>query len=119
MRGFVPESDVGKISVGQATRIYLDSNPKQPLSGHISSIDQEASFTPENVYFEKDRATQAFGVKIAIDNPNGLAKPGMPADAKIKLPHRQGDSSQQTKSSSGWDSDADSSDSTGTQERLR
>jgi HlyD family secretion protein len=118
MRGFVAESDVGKISVGQAARIYLDSDRKQPLSGHISSIDQQASFTPENVYFEKDRATQAFGVKIAIDNADGRAKPGMPVDAKIKLSHHG--SNQQTKelSASDWDPDADSSDQA-TQERQR
>ncbi|HEY9714953.1 MAG TPA: HlyD family efflux transporter periplasmic adaptor subunit, partial [Chroococcales cyanobacterium] len=75
MRGFVPEGSVGKIQCGQDASIYLDSAPKQPLRGHVVSIDQQASFTPENVYFQKDRVKEAFGVKIAIDNPDGTAKP--------------------------------------------
>ncbi len=29
LRGFVPEGEIGKVAVGQAAHIYLDSNPKQ------------------------------------------------------------------------------------------
>jgi len=105
MRGFVAESDVGKLRPGQTAKVYLDSS-RQPLSGRISSIDQEASFTPENVYFEKDRASQAFGVKITIDNPDGMAKPGMPADAKINLRHGS-----QSRLVAGSNSETDSYDS--------
>jgi HlyD family secretion protein len=83
LRGFIPEGEIGKVRVGQKAEIYLDSAPDRPLSGHVSAIDTEASFTPENIYFKEDRVEQVFGVKIAIDQPGGLAKPGMPADAAI------------------------------------
>ncbi len=92
MRGFVTEADVARIKVGQAAQVFLDSDPSKPdsnstkpLSGTVTSIDAAPSFTPENVYFKKDRVRQAFGIKITIDHPNGLAKPGMPAEAKIVL----------------------------------
>jgi HlyD family secretion protein len=85
LRCFVPEGSVGRIGIGQRANVYLDSAPERPLSGHIVSIDSEASFTPENVYFQQDRVKQAFGVKVEIDNPDGLAKPGMPADAEFTL----------------------------------
>jgi HlyD family secretion protein len=83
LRGYIPEGEIGKVKVGQTAKIWLDSNPKQPLTARVSAIDTEASFTPENVYFKKDRVEQVFGVKLAIDQPNGLAKPGMPADGEI------------------------------------
>jgi HlyD family secretion protein len=83
LRGFIPEDETGRVRVGQRARVFLDSNPKQPLEGRVAAIDSEASFTPENIYFKEDRVQQVFGIRISIDNPNGFAKPGMPADAEI------------------------------------
>ncbi|AFZ23208.1 multidrug resistance efflux pump [Cylindrospermum stagnale PCC 7417] len=85
LRGFIPESEIGKVYIGQQAQIFLDSAPKTPLSAKIAAIDTQASFTPENIYFQQDRVKQVFGVKISIDNPGGLAKPGMPADTEIIL----------------------------------
>jgi HlyD family secretion protein len=85
LRGFIPEGESGLVRVGQPARVFLDSNPDQPLTGRVIAIDSEASFTPENIYFRDDRVQQVFGLRIGIDNPNGFAKPGMPADAEIIL----------------------------------
>ncbi len=83
LRGFIPEGDIGKVRVGQLAQVYLDADPKQPLQATVTRVDPKASFTPENTYFKKDRVTQVFGVELTIKNPQGLAKPGMPADARI------------------------------------
>jgi HlyD family secretion protein len=83
LRGFIPEGEIANIKVGQPAKVFLDSRPDRPLSAKISAIDTQASFTPENIYFKEDRVKQVFGVKIRIDRPDGLAKPGMPADAEI------------------------------------
>ena len=85
LRAFIPEGEIGKVHVAQTAKVFLDSAPKQPLSAKITAIDTEASFTPENIYFQQDRVKQVFGVKIGIDYPAGLAKPGMPADAEINI----------------------------------
>jgi len=85
LRGYVPEGQIGDIRVGQEANVYLDSDPNTPLEATVSSIDSEASFTPENIYFKRDRVKQVFGLKLSIDNPQGFAKPGMPADAEIIL----------------------------------
>jgi len=85
LRGYVPEGQIGDIRVGQDANVYLDSDPNTPLEATVSSIDSEASFTPENIYFKRDRVQQVFGLKLSIDNPQGFAKPGMPADAEIIL----------------------------------
>ncbi|MBD2364918.1 efflux RND transporter periplasmic adaptor subunit [Anabaena minutissima FACHB-250] len=85
LRAFIPQGEVGKVRVGQKAAVFLDSAPKKPLSAKISAIDTQASFTPENIYFQQDRVRQVFGIRISIDNPDGLAKPGMPADTEISI----------------------------------
>lgn len=85
LRGYIPEGDVGRIHVGMVAQVFLDSNPQQPLVAKVSAIDTKASFTPENIYFQKDRVRQVFGVKLAIAQTAGYAKPGMPADATIDV----------------------------------
>ena len=85
LRGYIPEGQVGKVRIGQSAQVFLDSAPEQPLPATVTAVDTEASFTPENVYFQDDRVTQVFGLKLEIDNPGGFAKPGMPADGRILL----------------------------------
>lgn len=85
LRAYVPEGDLSKIYVGKPARILLDSASKQALQAKIQSIDPKASFTPENIYFQKDRVRQVFGVKLSIEQDHEYAKPGMPADAEIDL----------------------------------
>ncbi len=83
LRGYIPEAQVGAVHIGQPAQVFLDSAPAQPLTAWVAAVDNEASFTPENIYFQADRVTQVFGLKLNLDNPNYLAKPGMPADGKI------------------------------------
>lgn len=83
LRGFVPEGQIGKVKVGQSARIYLDSNPKQPIDAYVSRIDPQATFTPENTYFRDDRVKQVVGLKLQLKSGFGYAKPGMPADGEI------------------------------------
>lgn len=86
LRGFIPEGQVGRLRVGQAARVYLDSDPDHPLTAKVSAVDTQAAFTPENIYFKDDRVRQVFGVDLQIENADGLAKPGMPADGEIVVP---------------------------------
>jgi HlyD family secretion protein len=83
LRAFIPEGEIGRVRVGQAARIYLDSNPGSPIEAVVARVDPEASFTPENTYFRDDRVKQVVGVKLQITNSQGFAKPGMPADGEV------------------------------------
>lgn len=89
LRGFIPEGEIGRVKVGQTARVYLDSDPAKPIEATVSRIDPEASFTPENTYFRDDRVKQVVGVKLQIVNPQGYAKPGMPADGQVFVSSEQ------------------------------
>ncbi|WP_143593516.1 HlyD family secretion protein [Synechococcus sp. 1G10] len=86
LRGFIPQGEIGRVRLGQQARIYLDSDPRRPLAARVAEVDAQASFTPETIYFQRDRVRQVFGLKLAIEDPAGYAKPGMPADAEILTP---------------------------------
>lgn len=83
LRGFIPEGQIGEVRVGQSAQVFLDSAPNRALAARVASVDTEASFTPENIYFREDRVKQVFGVRLNLLDPAGYAKPGMPADARI------------------------------------
>ena len=85
LRGFIPEGNVGKVKVGQAAQVYLDSNPKESIQAEVIRIDPQVMFTPENTYFKDDRVKQVLGVKLGLKGAYGLAKPGMPADGEILI----------------------------------
>lgn len=85
LRGYVPEGRIGEVYVGQHAKVFLDAFPKKPFDGEVIQIDPEGTFTPENIYFKDDRVKQVFGMKIAIKQPERLAKPGMPADAELDV----------------------------------
>jgi HlyD family secretion protein len=83
LRGFIPEGEIGKVKIGQAAHVFLDSAPDKPLDGYVLRIDPQATFTPENTYFRNDRVKQVVGVKLQLTQGIGFAKPGMPADGEI------------------------------------
>ena len=88
LRGFVPEGHIGKVKVGQPARVYLDSNPTQPIDALFRASIPQATFTPENTYFRDDRVKQVVGVKLQLKGAVGFAKPGMPADGEILVSRR-------------------------------
>jgi HlyD family secretion protein len=53
------------------------------VAGKVSWISPEAEFTPKNVQLKDERIKQVFALRIDVSNPDGLLKPGMPADARL------------------------------------
>jgi HlyD family secretion protein len=51
----------------------------------VTFINSEAEFTPKNVQTQEERVKLVFAVKITVENPNQELKPGMPADARVRL----------------------------------
>ena len=82
---YVSEEELAKVKLGQPADVYIDAFPKKPFSGKIVYISSIAEFTPKNVQTKEDRTKLVFGVKIEIPNQEHILKPGMPADAVIKI----------------------------------
>ena len=85
LRIYVPETDLGKVHWGQDVEVRTDTYPDKAYRGRISVISAEAEFTPKSVQTEKERVTLVYRVKVDVENPNHELKPGMPADAYIKV----------------------------------
>ena len=83
VRAYIPEEEVGRIKIGDRARVTVDAYAGRVFAGRISEIASEAEFTPKNVQTKKERVNLVFRIKIAVDNPDGILKPGMPADADV------------------------------------
>jgi len=81
---YIPQVEIGKIRLGNVGRIYVDAYPNRPFEAKVTNISQQAEFTPKNVETKQERVNLVFAVKLTADNPQGLLKPGMPADGVIK-----------------------------------
>jgi HlyD family secretion protein len=82
---YVPEPSIGKIALGQEARVYVDAFPGRPFAARVSRVSQEAEFTPKNVETREERVKLVFAVEVALaENPDGVLKPGMPADAVVR-----------------------------------
>ena len=85
LRVYIPESEIGLVKLGQLASIAVDSFPKRKFEGKVIEISPKAEFTPRTVQTKKERVNLVFGVKISLDNRERLLKPGMPADAEIRV----------------------------------
>lgn len=85
VRVYIPETDLGKVHWGQDVDVRTDTYPGKSYHGQISFISSEAEFTPKSVQTEKERVTLVYRIKVEVENPNYELKPGMPADAYIRI----------------------------------
>lgn len=83
LRGYITESDLGRVVLGQSAKVTFDSWPGRVFEGKVSYISPEAEFTPRNVQTQKERVKLVYRIKITLPNPKGELKAGMPADAVI------------------------------------
>jgi len=77
---YVPESEVGLLSINQSAELSVDSYPGETFTAVVIHIADQAEFTPRNVQTAEGRKTTVFAVKLQISNADGKLKPGMPAD---------------------------------------
>ena len=83
LRGYINETDIGKIRLGQDARVTTDTYPGKIYQGRVSFISSDAEFTPKSVETHAERVTLVYRIKIDIDNPTHELVPGMPADAVL------------------------------------
>ena len=85
VRVFVPEPELGRVKVGQAAMLTVDTFPKREFPGRVIEIRTQSEYTPRNVQTLDQRMDQVFGVKVGID-PAPELKPGMAANVRLVEP---------------------------------
>ncbi len=86
LRAFITETDLGRITLRDKAMVSTDAFPGKPHEGRVTFISSQAEFTPKSVQTFEERVKLMFRIKIALSNPHGELKPGMPADAVISPP---------------------------------
>jgi HlyD family secretion protein len=84
VRVYLPEGEIAKVRLGNPARVYVDAFPKKYFAAAVSEVSQQAEFTPRDIHMKDERVNLVFAVKLALYDPQGFLKPGMPADAKIQ-----------------------------------
>jgi HlyD family secretion protein len=85
LRGYVNETDLGKVKLGSKARVTTDSYPGKVYDGRVTFISSEAEFTPKQIQTAQERVKLVYRIKIEVGNPRHELKSNMPADAQIVL----------------------------------
>jgi len=80
---YIPETEYGKISIGDDASLVTDSFPNETFKAIITRIANKAEFTPQNVQTKEGRQTTVYAVELSVDNADGKLKPGMPVDVSF------------------------------------
>lgn len=82
VRVYVPEPELGRVAVGHAVSVTIDTFPERAFAGKVVEIRNRGEYTPRNIQTPETRVDQVFGVKVAIER-NGELKPGMAATVRF------------------------------------
>lgn len=85
LKAYIAETDLGKVKLGQKVSVTTDTYPDKVYNGVVGFIASEAEFTPKSIQTAEERVKLVYRIKINIENAASELKPGMPADAVIKL----------------------------------
>jgi HlyD family secretion protein len=84
IRIYVPETEMGRVKLGQKATVTMDALPGQTFEGEVDQINQQSEFLPRNVQTREERVHQMVGVKIRMHDSEGKIRSGMAADVKLK-----------------------------------
>ena len=74
---YAGESAIVNLKPGMAVKAI---SLNRELPAKIEHINSQAEFTPKEVLTPENRAALVYGVRVGIDNPDGVLKIGMPVD---------------------------------------
>jgi HlyD family secretion protein len=82
LNAYVAEPELARLRVGQPAEVVTDDG--QVRKGRVSFVASRAEFTPKNVQTRDERVKLVYRIKVALENGDGLFKPGMPATARLQ-----------------------------------
>jgi len=83
VRFFIPESDLGRVSLGQPVTVSCDGCPS-PFAGTVSFIFPQAEYSPPVIYSQEYRQKLMFMVEARFDlQAARQLKPGQPVSVRL------------------------------------
>ncbi|HVZ47972.1 MAG TPA: HlyD family efflux transporter periplasmic adaptor subunit [Gemmatimonadaceae bacterium] len=90
-RAYVAENQLSQLRLGASVVVQVDSTQPGTLSrreGRVTWVASKAEFTPTPIQTRDERVTQVYAVKVAVANPGGALKIGMPGELVLAVPPR-------------------------------
>lgn len=85
LRVYVGQNALARLRLGQPAEVVTDAAPGRRFAARVVEIAPRAEFTPRAALTERERADLVFAVRLAVQDPSGTLKPGMPADGWIRV----------------------------------
>ena len=83
VRVYVPEPQLGRVTLGQKVSVGIDSHPERTFSGTVVEIRDRGEYTPRNIQTPETRVDQVFGVKVVVERTPEI-KAGMAATVRFE-----------------------------------
>ena len=88
LRVYLSGSQLGGIAVGQPVTVLFDGKEGglDELPGTLAWVADEAEFTPKSIQTREERVDLVYEAKVAVSNPEGRLKIGMPGEIQFRQP---------------------------------
>ena len=84
-RAYVTNTQLSGLRLGQTVRVGVDrADSIVTLPGRVTWIASSAEFTPTPIQTRDERADQVYAVKVAVANPEGRLRIGMPGELTLE-----------------------------------
>ena len=83
VRIYVPETLLGRLRVGQAVPIKVDSFPDRAFRGVVTHINDIGEFSPRNLQTADERADQVFATRVELQEGFNELRAGMAAFIRV------------------------------------
>ncbi|MEO8483606.1 MAG: HlyD family efflux transporter periplasmic adaptor subunit [Acidobacteriota bacterium] len=81
VNAYVEAPRIPSLRLEQKVTVVTDAGDRLPAT--LAFIAPKAEFTPRNVQTAAERARLVYRVKVAVDNRQGVLKPGMPVEVEF------------------------------------
>ncbi len=83
VRIYVPETQLGLVSVGKTLPVYVDSFPGRAFSARVTRVNSVGEYSPRNLQTADERAFQVFAARLDLTEGVDALRAGMAATAKV------------------------------------
>jgi HlyD family secretion protein len=84
-RADVEETSIAQIKLGDTAYVKADALPSEEFIGRVAEINSEGEFATQRDVKRGKQDIKTFRVKVKIDEPKGILKPGMSVQVRFIL----------------------------------